>query len=298
MKFHRYIPVALFIFPLIVNTAKADPSQRLPFQITRECSQPYEKMEEAWSKKRVLKTWTGVSQIMTECELDDQMAAKSIEIVVDKAGLDEKAEAPSTSTLPLLEYRLNPLRKKQKLYVRAELMNGKVLTWNYLVSTGNRFADDKNIANSADETPTGSFDIGRANSGLDSPQKIQNSQAYCVAGKQYNYVGAPMPYSVFFKGGYALHSGIVTGKPASHGCVRQDPQNAKKLYCLLRQKATVTYSKNKKPAEGENFMVTKLKICENLSQGCDENGKTQKLVNSLVDQAVFEAGETKSSKAE
>jgi len=32
--------------------------------------------------------------------------------------------------------------------------------------------------------------------------------------------GAPMPYCMFFKGGYAMHGGYVPGFNASHGCVR------------------------------------------------------------------------------
>jgi L,D-transpeptidase ErfK/SrfK len=32
--------------------------------------------------------------------------------------------------------------------------------------------------------------------------------------------GAPMPYCMFFKGGYALHASEVPGYHASHGCVR------------------------------------------------------------------------------
>lgn len=52
------------------------------------------------------------------------------------------------------------------------------------------------------------------------------------------YHNSPMPYSVFFKGGYAIHGTYSIshlGRPASHGCVRVHPRNAKKLYSLIRQ---------------------------------------------------------------
>jgi lipoprotein-anchoring transpeptidase ErfK/SrfK len=52
------------------------------------------------------------------------------------------------------------------------------------------------------------------------------------------YDNAPMPYSVFFKGGYAIHgTGFVRslGRPASHGCVRLHPQNAARLYSLVQK---------------------------------------------------------------
>jgi lipoprotein-anchoring transpeptidase ErfK/SrfK len=47
------------------------------------------------------------------------------------------------------------------------------------------------------------------------------------------YEDAPMPFAVFFVGGYAIHGTTELkhlGRPASHGCVRLDPANAEILY--------------------------------------------------------------------
>jgi lipoprotein-anchoring transpeptidase ErfK/SrfK len=52
------------------------------------------------------------------------------------------------------------------------------------------------------------------------------------------YDNAPMPYSIFFLGGYAVHGTNATGRlgrPASHGCVRLATGNAARLYSLVRQ---------------------------------------------------------------
>ena len=52
------------------------------------------------------------------------------------------------------------------------------------------------------------------------------------------YDNAPMPNSIFFLGGYAIHgTGYVKslGRPASHGCVRLAPGNAAKLYDLIKK---------------------------------------------------------------
>ena len=49
------------------------------------------------------------------------------------------------------------------------------------------------------------------------------------------YDNAPMPYAIFFKGGYAVHATFDTkrlGRPASHGCVRLSPNNAATFYQL------------------------------------------------------------------
>lgn len=55
------------------------------------------------------------------------------------------------------------------------------------------------------------------------------------------YYNSPMPYSIFFRGGYAIHgTGSIRalGRPASHGCVRLHPKNAAKLYRMVRRVGT------------------------------------------------------------
>jgi lipoprotein-anchoring transpeptidase ErfK/SrfK len=52
------------------------------------------------------------------------------------------------------------------------------------------------------------------------------------------YEMSPMPYSVFFRGGYAIHgTGAVRylGRPASHGCVRLHTANAATFYSMVKE---------------------------------------------------------------
>lgn len=52
------------------------------------------------------------------------------------------------------------------------------------------------------------------------------------------YNNAPMPYAIFFKGGYAVHATYETkrlGRPASHGCVRLSPNDAATFYQLANR---------------------------------------------------------------
>ncbi len=54
--------------------------------------------------------------------------------------------------------------------------------------------------------------------------------------KQYHF--SPMPYSVFFNEGVAVHGTRDLGNlgsPASHGCVRSHPKNAKVFYDLVQK---------------------------------------------------------------
>jgi hypothetical protein len=53
--------------------------------------------------------------------------------------------------------------------------------------------------------------------------------------RQYDW--SPMPYSIFFDGGYAIHGSYEIsrlGSPASHGCIRLHPDNAAALFALVK----------------------------------------------------------------
>lgn len=92
------------------------------------------------------------------------------------------------------------------------MVNGKLVhTWK--VSTGLRQYD----------TPTGSFPRPYRMHTLWHSRKYQN---------------APMPYAVFYKGGYAVHGTKALwrlGTPASHGCVRLDTKHAKIFFQLVKK---------------------------------------------------------------
>jgi lipoprotein-anchoring transpeptidase ErfK/SrfK len=50
------------------------------------------------------------------------------------------------------------------------------------------------------------------------------------------YDWAPMPFSIFFHGGYAIHGTTDLknlGRPASHGCIRLHPDHAERLFNLV-----------------------------------------------------------------
>ena len=56
--------------------------------------------------------------------------------------------------------------------------------------------------------------------------------------KSSRYNNAPMPYSIFYSGNFAVHGTNqlkALGRPASSGCVRLHPSNAAKLYSLVQR---------------------------------------------------------------
>ena len=51
------------------------------------------------------------------------------------------------------------------------------------------------------------------------------------------YDNSPMPHSIFYYGGYAIHGTYeerMLGRPASHGCIRLSRRNARTLYNLVK----------------------------------------------------------------
>lgn len=89
------------------------------------------------------------------------------------------------------------------------------------------------------ETPTDYFewDVSTARNGYRTP--VGNYQPYLLKKIHYSrkYDNAPMPHSIFFHGGYAIHATLDIkrlGRPASHGCIRLSPQNARWLFRLVQ----------------------------------------------------------------
>lgn len=94
----------------------------------------------------------------------------------------------------------------QRMYVYVE----NRLTYTWPVSTGRRAYD----------TPPGLYQ----------PQWM----VPMWHSRKYNF--APMPFAVFFHGGYAVHGTTAVndlGRPASHGCVRLLTANAKTFFKLV-----------------------------------------------------------------
>jgi lipoprotein-anchoring transpeptidase ErfK/SrfK len=69
---------------------------------------------------------------------------------------------------------------------------------------------------------------------------VGHYRPYYLKRRHYSrkYRGAPMPYSIFFRGGYAVHGTNhirALGRRASHGCIRLHPVHAARLYSLVRR---------------------------------------------------------------
>lgn len=89
-----------------------------------------------------------------------------------------------------------------------------------------------------DGKPRYSWPVSTARRGYSTPVGTFKPQAMKVWHRSTIYDGSPMPHSIFFKKGYAIHGSYETkhlGRPASHGCIRLHPSAAAQLYALVRQ---------------------------------------------------------------
>src|SRR5581483_8973462 len=105
------------------------------------------------------------------------------------------------------EVVVNVSKSSQRM---AVLVNGAT-RYNWLVSTGKR----------GHSTPSGKY----------KPQRLERSWY------SREYHNAPMPHSIFFYKGYAIHGTTEVaelGGIASHGCVRLHPANAAVLFALVQ----------------------------------------------------------------
>jgi lipoprotein-anchoring transpeptidase ErfK/SrfK len=88
-----------------------------------------------------------------------------------------------------------------------------------------------------DGTPRYSWPVSTARRGYRTPTGTFKPQALAVWHRSTIYSGSPMPHSIFFHGGYAIHGSYEIshlGTPASHGCVRLHPSAAAALFSLVR----------------------------------------------------------------
>ncbi len=114
--------------------------------------------------------------------------------------------APVYSASASVRVSIDISSQRMKVFVNGRLRH----VWR--VSTGRR----------GYATPTGSF----------RPTRLERSWY----SRKYNW--SPMPHSIFFVGGVAIHGSYYIrqlGRRASHGCVRLAPRNAARLFRMVRR---------------------------------------------------------------
>jgi lipoprotein-anchoring transpeptidase ErfK/SrfK len=94
----------------------------------------------------------------------------------------------------------------------------------------------QNMNVNVDGAPYASWAISTGRQGFGTPAGTYRPQSMHKMHYSRRYNMTPMPHSIFFYHGFAIHGTSEVrnlGRPASHGCIRLSPQNARTLYGLV-----------------------------------------------------------------
>lgn len=94
------------------------------------------------------------------------------------------------------------------------------------------------MAVSVDGVPRYNWRVSTARRGYITPPGTYHPEMLARRWFSRKYYNSPMPHSIFFYGGFAIHGSYEIshlGRPASHGCVRLDPANATILFGLVQR---------------------------------------------------------------
>ncbi len=89
-----------------------------------------------------------------------------------------------------------------------------------------------------DGAPRYNWRVSTARRGYITPPGTYHPEMLARRWFSRKYYNSPMPHSIFFYGGFAIHGSYEIshlGRPASHGCVRLDPSNAVILFGLVQR---------------------------------------------------------------
>ncbi len=84
----------------------------------------------------------------------------------------------------------------------------------------------------------GTWKVSTGRRGFSTPRGSWRAKWLSKNHRSRKYNNAPMPYSVFYLGGIAIHGTNATrrlGRTASHGCVRLAKGNARRFFNLVRR---------------------------------------------------------------
>jgi hypothetical protein len=90
---------------------------------------------------------------------------------------------------------------------------------------------------SVDGVPRYRFAVSTGRAGYGTPSGTYHPQRLAASWFSKLYYNSPMPHSIFFHGGYAIHGSYEInrlGGPASHGCIRLHPADAAALFELVK----------------------------------------------------------------
>jgi len=120
--------------------------------------------------------------------------------------------------------------------VIAVLFGGLASAQASIVVTVDKSAQELSVT--VDGAPRYHWPVSTARMGYHTPNGTYRPQRLARKWFSRKYDWSPMPYSIFFDEGYAIHGSYEIshlGRPASHGCIRLHPDNAALLFALVKE---------------------------------------------------------------
>jgi hypothetical protein len=123
------------------------------------------------------------------------------------------------------------------VFAVAALLAGLTPTRAAVVVTVDKSAQELSV--SVDGVERYHWPVSTARWGYNTPNGTYRPQRLERKWFSRKYDWSPMPYSIFFNEGYAIHGSYEIkhlGRPASHGCIRLHPDNAALLFALVKER--------------------------------------------------------------
>ena len=120
-------------------------------------------------------------------------------------------------------------------FLSVGLLSGLAAARAEVVITVNKSSQRLSVA--VDGVREHEWPVSTARRGYTTPNGTYHPQRLARKWYSRKYHMSPMPYSIFFHGGFAIHGSYETaylGRPASHGCVRLLPRHAAVLFKIVR----------------------------------------------------------------
>jgi hypothetical protein len=118
----------------------------------------------------------------------------------------------------------------------AALLSGMACAQASVLITVNKSTQRLSVAVDGDQRYV--WPVSTARAGYSTPNGAYRPERLERKWYSRKYDWSPMPYSIFFDGGYAIHGSYEIshlGRPASHGCIRLHPKHAAVLFSLVRR---------------------------------------------------------------
>lgn len=129
------------------------------------------------------------------------------------------------------------MNKFMMIFVLMFFSTSAMADYHVVVSKNNQ---TMNVYNDGELVET--WPVSTARRGYYTPTGTFRPYSYQPMHYSRKYDNAPMPHSIFFSGGFAIHGTPHVGnlgRPASHGCIRLAPSAAASLYGMTKGENTL-----------------------------------------------------------